>query len=69
MPDTVEEDERIEADQQLDKLNVTVDITRDRGQAQEEAEDLEERVEEHEEENEVTVKEVSEDESGDLGLK
>ncbi|XP_065931914.1 CAP-Gly domain-containing linker protein 1 isoform X5 [Magallana gigas] len=66
-PDTVEEDERIEADQQLDKLNVTVDITRDRGQPQEEAEDLEERVEEPEEENEVTVKEVSEDESGDEG--
>lgn len=47
---------------------MTVDITRDRGQPQEEeAEDLEERDEEPEEENEVTVKEVSEDESGDEG--
>ncbi|XP_056010195.1 microtubule-associated tumor suppressor 1 homolog isoform X6 [Ostrea edulis] len=62
MSDAIIEDERIEADQQLDKLNVTVDIVRESL-----VEDVEERGGEQEEENEVTVKEVSEEESANEG--
>ncbi|XP_061183993.1 CAP-Gly domain-containing linker protein 1-like isoform X2 [Saccostrea echinata] len=65
--DTVIEDERIEADQQLDKLNVTMDIVRESSSEEKEAEDNEEKKEEPDEENEVTVKEVSEEESADEG--
>ncbi|XP_062603207.1 uncharacterized protein LOC134264979 isoform X2 [Saccostrea cucullata] len=65
--DTVIEDERIEADQQLDKLNVTMDIVRESSSEEKEAEDSEEKREEPDEENEVTVKEVSEEESADEG--
>jgi hypothetical protein len=64
MSEAIIEDERIEADQQLDKLNVTVDIVREGSIGEEEEEEIKR---EQEEENEVTIKGVSEEESANEG--